>query len=113
MEGKISVDVTGLRKFLLENPSYFKDEETDVDTVESIKYWKKKSSKNIIHPGDFFMVDIEANEMWVVQYTEEKWKGHVDNKMKKISLVIEDCNSKFRRFNGYWKIPNQFLIQES
>jgi hypothetical protein len=56
------------------------------------------------------MVDVESNEMWVVQYTEQKWRGHIDNKIKKIALIVEDCNSIFPRFNGYWKIPDQFLI---
>lgn len=95
-------------QYLVDNPSHF-CKENSVDTIEEIIKFKMKKAQNIAHVGDYFLCDIYANEMWIVELLSKPVYNSIRKQkliIKPIKLIVDDCGDKFPTFNGYWTIPN-------
>lgn len=86
-------------------------------SIDEIEYFKTDISKykegTIINYGEPFLVDVLGNDLSIVFLSKRKHKlpsGRVV-KAKFDTTMIDDCRSVFGTpLNGYWKIPNQFIV---
>lgn len=104
----MKIELCRIGQYLADNPNHF-CEENSVDTIEEIIKFKMKKAQNIAHIGDHFLCDIYANEIWVVELLKKPTYNSIRKQKLSISpikLIIDNCNERFPRFNGYWKIPD-------
>lgn len=64
----------------------------------------KVSRKNLIMPGELFLVDAEAGELWVCWFTS-------GGKLKKVAQISDDMSRDYHNnFNGYAILPDGIKI---
>ena len=88
---------------------------TVIDDIEKFRIDKSKIKlSSIIFKGDPFLVDAVGNDLSIVFLTGRNYKlptGRVA-KCKFDKTIISDCNKIYGScLNGYWKIPDEFLIK--
>ena len=89
---------------------------TAIDDIEKFKMDKSKIKlSEVIFKGDPFLVDVIGNDLSVVFLTEKRYRLHTGRvaQCKFDRTIILDCNKIYGScLNGYWKIPDEFLIEE-
>jgi len=108
------MELDRIGQYLADHPEHFCGENS-VDTIEEIIKFKMKKAQNIAHIGDHFLCDIYANEMWVVELISKPLYNSIRRqklRIKPIRLIIDNCNERFPRFNGYWTIPDLKAVKE-
>ena len=89
-------------------------------SMKDIEFFKKDITKiplsAVINYGDVFLADIVGNDLSLVVLTKRKYKmpdGRVC-KLKFIQTIINDCQEVFGSpINGFWKVPQQFILKNS
>ncbi len=101
------MELCRIGQYLADKPEYF-CRENSVDTIDEVIKFKMAKAQNIAHVGDHFLCDIYANELWVVELLSKPVYNSIRKQkliIKPVRLIIDNCNERFPRFNGYWKIP--------
>lgn len=88
--------------------------------MNDIVYFKKDMSKiplqKVIAYGEPFLVDALGNDLSIVILSKRGYKlptGRVI-KAKYVTTIIDNCREIYGTpFNGYWKIPSQFISEMS
>ncbi len=114
---KFNGDVAGLNNFLMANTkeSCYFNNQVSCHTINDVVFFRVRNPVNTMFVGDQFLCDIYGNEIWVVELTAKKEYNQIRKnwmELKPIVMIVSECYKYFPTFNGYWSIPDQFVIKE-
>lgn len=90
----------------------------ETDTIKDIDRFNIDKSKitldRVVFYDEPFLVDKIGNDLSIVILTKRRYKDNFGNVgfCKLVTTVVNDCNKVYgTSLNGYWKIPEQFIIK--
>ena len=129
------IDIVGLTEFLfslklediekqntnnrledkLLNKTYKLIETNTIRDIDRFDFDKSKITLDrVVFYDEPFLVDKIGNDLSIVILTKRRYKDNFGNVgfCKLVTTVVNDCNKLYgTSLNGYWKIPEQFIIK--
>lgn len=111
---KINID--RLTKFLIKHKdNWFNCANSGTSQEDFEDFYHSECSRDkLIYYGEYFLVDLYENELWLCQHTKKRYRNERRKEtlsLKPICIVISDCRSNLgNKWNGYWLVPSENMI---